>query len=120
MLFWMKHIPNDKLVMALPAYANDYAVTGGIKGRQIYQSVPDSVSGTLPSPVWLWYEKMNIYLYDGTDGNRHLFYASDAGSTEALLELADELMISKIGFWHFGSVDTGMWKVTEKWKKSNI
>lgn len=33
MLFWMKHIPNDKLVMALPAYANDYVVTGDIKGR---------------------------------------------------------------------------------------
>ena len=35
-----------------------------------------------------------MYLYDGTDGNRHLFYASDARSTEALLELADELGIS--------------------------
>lgn len=120
MSFWIKRIPKDKLVMALPAYSNDYAVTGNIKGRQIYQSVPDSVSGALPSPVWLWYEKMNMYLYDGTDGNRHLFYASDAGSTEALLELADELMISKIGFWHFGSVDPQMWKVTEKWKKSNM
>ena len=94
MLFWMKHIPNDKLVMALPAYANDYAVTGGIKGRQIYQSVPDSINGILPSPIWLCYEKVNMYLYDGTDGNRHLFYASDARSTEALLELADELGIS--------------------------
>lgn len=57
MLFWMKHIPNDKLVMALPAYANDYAVTGGIKGRQIYQSVPDSINGILPSPIWLCYER---------------------------------------------------------------
>lgn len=117
MLFWMKHIPNDKLVMALPAYANDYAVTGDIKGRQVYQSVPDSINGILPSPTWLCYEKVNMYLYDGTDGNRHLFYASDARSTEALLELADELGISQIGFWHFNSVDPQMWDTTAKWQK---
>lgn len=117
MLFWIKHIPKDKLVMALPAYSNDYAVTGSIKGRQIYQSVPDSVSGILPPPTWLCYEKTNMYLYNGVNGNRHLFYASDARSTEALLELADELDIPKIGFWHFSSVDPQMWDVTEKWKK---
>lgn len=115
MAFWMKHIPGDKLVMALPAYSNDYAVTGSMRGRQIYQAVPDSVSGALPSPVWLCYEKVNMYLYDSTDGNRHLFYASDARSTEALLELADELKISQIGFWHFSSVDSQMWDVTKKW-----
>ena len=115
--FWMKHIPQEKLVMALPAYSNDYAVTGNIKGRQIYQSLPDSVSGVLPSPTWLCYEKVNMYLYDSTDGNRHLFYASDARSTEALLELADELGIPQIGFWHLSSVDPQMWNVTEQWLK---
>ena len=117
MLFWINRIPKDKLVMALPAYGNDYAVTGNIKGRQIYQTVPDSVSGVLPAPTWLCHEKVNMYLYDNADGNRHLFYASDARSTEALLELADELEISQIGFWHFASVDKPMWYATEKWKK---
>lgn len=117
MSFWIKHIPKDRLVMALPAYSNDYAVTGGIKGRQIYQSVPDSVCGVLPPATWLCYEKVNMYLYDSTDGNRHLFYASDAKSTATLLELADELEIPQIGFWHFSSVDPQMWDVTEKWKK---
>lgn len=116
MCFWMKHIPRNKLVMALPAYSNDYAVTGNIKGRQIYQSVPDSVSGVLPSPTWLCYEKVNMYLYDSTDGQRHLFYASDARSTEALLKLADELEIPQIGFWHFDSVEPQMWDITGKWK----
>lgn len=115
MSFWLKHIPKDKLVMTLPAYSNDYAMTGNIKGRQIYQCVPDSVNGVLPSPTWLWYEKMNMYLYDGIDGDRHLFYASDARSTEALLELADKLEIPKIGFWHFSSVNPKMWDVTEQW-----
>ena len=79
--------------------------------------VPDSINGILPSPTWLCYEKVNMYLYDGTDGNRHLFYASDARSTEALLELADELGISQIGFWHFNSVDPQMWDTTAKWQK---
>lgn len=115
MAYWISQVPKEKLVMALPAYSNDYAVTGDSKGRQIYQSVPDSVSGVLPPPTWLWYEKVNQYLYDGTDGNRHLFFASDGRSTEALLELAEELGIPKIGFWHFSSVDDDMWKVTRQW-----
>lgn len=118
MSFWLERIPKNKLVMALPAYSNDYAVTGNIQGRQIYQSVPDSVKGVLPSPIWLWYEKINIYLYDGTDGNRHLFYASDARSMDALLQLADELGISQIGFWHFNSMNDKMWKAVEAWKKN--
>ena len=57
------------------------------------RQVPDSINGILPSPTWLCYEKVNMYLYDGTDGNRHLFYASDARSTEALLELADDCLL---------------------------
>ena len=48
---------------------------------------------------------------------RSLFYASDARSTEALLELADELGISQIGFWHFNSVDPQMWDTAAKWQK---
>jgi spore germination protein YaaH len=119
MLFWIKQIPKDKLVMALPAYSNDYTVSENIKGRQIYQSVPDRVKGVLPAPRWLWYEKVNSYLYDGADGNKHLFYAADARSTEALLELADKLEIHKIGFWHFSSVSPEMWKVVEKWVKNS-
>jgi len=117
MTFWRQHISKEKLLMALPAYSNDYAVTGGFKGRQIYQSVPDSVSGPLSSPIWLWHEKINMYVYDGTDGARHLFYASDARSTEAMLELADALDISQIGFWHYSSVNPQMWDVTDQWVK---
>lgn len=117
MLFWINRISKEKLMMALPAYANDYIVTGSLKGRQVYQSVPDSVIGVLPPPTWLCYEKVNMYLYDNSKGDRHLFFASDDRSTEALLELADELKISQVGFWHFDSVDPQMWDVTDKWKK---
>ena len=32
-------------------------------------------------------------------------------------ELADELGISQIGFWHFNSVDPQMWDTAAKWQK---
>ena len=119
MLFWKRYIKPECLVMALPAYGNDYSLTGSIKGRQIDSSVRDSGNGVLPEPRWLYYEKLNTYLYDGMDGNKHLFYASDAKSTEALLELADSLGILNVGFWHFGSVDPDMWKVSRQWVEVN-
>lgn len=117
MLYWKKRISTDKLVMALPAYGNDYKITVPVAGRQIYASVPDKVIGELPTPTWLCYEKVNMYLYDHEDGSRHLFYAADARSTEELLQLADELQMPQIGFWHFSSVSSEMWKVTRNWMK---
>jgi spore germination protein YaaH len=115
MLFWLEHISKEKLGMALPAYSNDYTLTGNINGRQVYASLPDNVAGILPDPVWLWYEKINMYLYDDSAGRRHVFYASDSRSTEALLEIADELKIRHTGFWNFQSVDPKMWDVVRKW-----
>ncbi|MFY9152359.1 MAG: glycosyl hydrolase family 18 protein [Prolixibacteraceae bacterium] len=115
MKFWIKYVPKDKLVMALPAYSNDYIMNLKGAGKQVYSSVPDSVKGILQSPTWLWYEKLNIYLYDDLKGNTHLFYASDQRSTKALLEIGDELKINNIGFWHFGSVDPKMWSVVREW-----
>jgi len=56
-----------------------------------------------------------IYLYDDVDGKTHLFYASDQKSTEALLEIGDELNIHNIGFWHLGSVDPKTWSVVRDW-----
>lgn len=115
MLFWKDKIPVEKLVMALPAYGNDYSLTGNMSGNQIYNVVPNNVKGNLPSPIWLCYEKLHVYLYDHVDGNRHLFYASDDKSTKALLELADNLNLPLIGFWHYDSVSEEMWRVTGEW-----
>lgn len=117
MLYWKSRISNDKLVMSLPAYGNDYKLTGLIEGKQIYASIPDKVVGQLPAPIWLCYEKVNMYLYNHEDGSRHLFYASDARSTVCLLQLADELQMPKVGFWHFNSVSPEMWKVARNWMK---
>lgn len=115
MTFWLKYVPKEKLVMGLPAYSNDYEIAPEGKGMQLYASVPESIKGALPSPTWLWFEKINLYVYNDTHNTTHLFYASDAQSTEALLSLANELEINNIGFWHFSSVDLPMWEVTQKW-----
>lgn len=117
MLFWAKYVPNEKLVMGLPAYSNDYEMTIGGKGKQVYGSVPVNQQGVLPPPTWLWYEKINIYVYKDADKNVHLFYASDDKSTQALLDLATELDIKNIGFWHFSTVTPEIWAVTRKWIK---
>lgn len=117
MTYWMKYVPKEKLIMALPAYSNDYTMTVNGTGKQVYATVPDSVKGTLQPPIWLWYEKLNIYLYDDVKGINHLFYASDQKSTKALLELGDELNIDNIGFWHFSSVDPKTWSVVREWIK---
>lgn len=115
MKFWVKYIPKDKLIMGLPAYSNDYTMTLQGKGRQIYADVPDHYSAPLPAPIWLWYEKVNIYLYNDQKGDMHLFYASDAKSTKSLLKLSDKLGIHKIGFWHFSSVSPKMWLKVKEW-----
>ena len=120
MEYWLSQIPSQKLVMALPTYGNDYAITcEPLKGRQIYAMLPDSVKGILPTAIWNYYHKLNIYLYDGEDGYKHIFYASDASSTQELLKLAQELGIDRIGFWHFNSVSSDMWEEARVWKKKN-
>lgn len=115
MEYWKERVAPEKLVMALPAYGNDYRVTGDIAGRQIYAPVPDGVAGELPAPVWLCYEKVNAYIYDHEDGSRHIFYAADDRSTDSLLALADELQVPKVGFWHFSTVAPRTWEVTRRW-----
>jgi spore germination protein YaaH len=115
MTYWSRYISKDKLVMALPAYSNDYTLTGNGTGKQVYATVPDSIRGTLPSPTWQWYEKLNIYLYNDLNGNSHLFFACDSKSTKALLEISDEFKIYNIGFWHLSSVDPKTWSIVREW-----
>lgn len=115
MVNWAKYVPVNKLVMALPAYSNDYTMTAGGGGKQVYAAVPDSVNGTLQPPLWQPYERLNIYLYNDFNDRTHLFYASDWKSIKSLLEISDELKINNIGFWHFSSVDPKIWKVVGEW-----
>ncbi len=101
--------------MGLPAYGNDYELTLKGKGQQVYRSTPEITEGTPVQRAWLWYERLPIYFYPDRQGILHLFYASDAESTQAHLATVDELNLPGIGFWHFSSVDDATWKVVREW-----
>jgi spore germination protein YaaH len=115
MLFWLGQAPREKLVMGLPAYSNDYALSPGGGGKQVYASKPPIQERTPFQATWLWYDRLSLYLYVERDGIPHLFYASDAESTKAHLETVDELNLPAIGFWHFSSVDEATWKAVRGW-----
>jgi len=115
MEFWLKRVPREKLVMGLPAYSNDYVVTPAGKGQQVYKPRPETASGTEVARSWLWYEKLNLYLFRDPSGDPHAFYASDARSTAEHLRTVDDLNLPSIGFWHFSSVDDETWAAVRQW-----
>jgi spore germination protein YaaH len=115
MRFWMAHAPREKLVMGLPAYSNDYALSPNGPGKQVYGPRPEIADLAAAQKSWLWYERLPIYLYAEKDGILHLFYASDAESTKAHLETVDELNLPSLGFWHFSSVDKATWEALRNW-----
>jgi spore germination protein YaaH len=115
MAFWLGHVPRRKLIMGLPAYANDYTLAPIGKGRQVYAPAPEIPPGTAVQKTWLWYERVPIYLYADQDGSTHLFYASDSESTKAHLQTAAQLKLAGIGFWHFSSVDEATWNAVREW-----
>jgi spore germination protein YaaH len=113
MAFWLRQVPREKLVMGLPAYSNDYALSPPGGGKQVYASKPQIQGET--QRAWLWYERLWMYLYMEKDAVPHIFYASDAESTKAHLETVDELNLPAIGFWHFSSVDEATWEAVRAW-----
>jgi len=134
MEFWLKYVDREKLLMALPAYSNDYDLTLGAKGRQIYghsspetpkyvkhpeyawlQNQPTVKEGTEVKHHWLYYECVNLYHYIDDEGHTHLLFASDADSTAALLEVAAKLDIPYTGFWCRRYVTPEMWKAVRNW-----
>jgi len=116
MLFWLGQAPREKLVMGLPAYSNDYALSPNGAGTQVYAPTPQSPA--LTQQAWLWYDRLSMYLYVDKDAVPHIFYASDAESTKAHLETVDELNLPAIGFWHFSSVDEATWKAVRMWLRN--
>jgi spore germination protein YaaH len=116
--FWLDRVPRRKLIMGLPAYANDYALSPGGKGKQVYAPAPPAPAGTGLRKAWLWYERLYVYVYPDQEGATHVFYASDAESTRAHLETATELKLAGVGFWHFSSVGEETWKAVREWLRT--
>jgi spore germination protein YaaH len=115
MAFWLKQVPREKLIMGLPAYSNDYDLSSGGKGKQVYAARPELPANAPLQKAWLWYERLQGYLYDDQNGKPHLFYSSDADSTRAMLEIVEEFKLPGFGFWHFSSVDESTWKAVRDW-----
>lgn len=114
LLFWLGGVPRGKLIMGLPAYSNDYALSTGGRGRQVYAPVPE-FQGEGLKKSWLWYERISVYTYTDLNGAVHIFYASDADSTRTHLETAAALKVAGVGFWHFSSVDEPTWNAVREW-----
>ncbi|MGC9316853.1 MAG: glycosyl hydrolase family 18 protein [Armatimonadota bacterium] len=115
MRFWMQHVPRERLVMGLPTYSRDFALTAERRADSLYLPEPELPEGTDVRRVWLPYEEIHQYRYLDADAVAHLFYASDAASTRAHLQTAAELGIDTIAFWHYGAVTAEEWAAVEEW-----
>lgn len=115
MRFWMRHVPTERLVMGLPAYSRDFAMTQQREIASVYAPSPDLAGATAVQRLWMPYEGIHQYRYTAEDGVEHVFYASDAISTEAHLRTADELGLVNLGFWHYEAVVPQTWRTVRKW-----
>ncbi|MBI2300170.1 MAG: hypothetical protein HYU66_14705 [Armatimonadetes bacterium] len=116
MRYWLSHVPKAKLVMGLPAYSRDYALTGKREIASPYAPAPEVAAATAVQRLWLPYECVHQYRYTDAAGAEHLFYASDTQSTEALLGVARELGVA-VGFWHYASVPGQTWAAVRRWAR---
>ncbi len=110
-IFWLKYVPKEKLILGMPAYSNDYVMTVDGGGTQVYASVPNAAAGTKVDRFWMWYEKIYGYRYIDEVGKLHLFYAADGRSTDALMDVVEQTGISGVAMWHMSEVTPEMWKV---------
>jgi hypothetical protein len=115
MRFWLRHVPRRKLVMGLPAYSRDFALTAKREAASPYAPYPQVPPGTALQALWLPYEGLRQYRYTDAEGTEHVFFASDADSTRGHLETAAELRLDTVGFWHAGSVTPAMWAAVREW-----
>ena len=117
MVFWQDNIPGEKLIMGLPAYCNDYDATPGSEnGRQGPAGSPACWPGAQDvESVWLDYERVHVCRYRDEKGGTRLCFATDADSTRAHLQTAEELDIPGVGFWHWGIMTPSIWQAVYEW-----
>ena len=115
MRFWMRHVPKERLVMGLPAYSRDFAMTAKREAASVYAAAPELPPGHPARCLWLPYEAIHQYRYSDTDGVEHVFFASDALSTRYHLRAAEELGLRTVGFWHYDAVPPETWQTVLGW-----
>ena len=123
MEWWLARVDANKLVMGLPAYANDYCSLphyGGGNGTQVYKAgpptVPDEASPGSVESVWQFFDQIYVHRYiDAKTKQPRIRYGTDARSTQAHLLTANNLGIDQVGFWEWNTADTAMMEAVYKW-----
>ena len=117
MRFWLDRVPRESLLMALPAYSNDYDTTPGSgNGRQQGLDSPAAIEGAHQIEcMWSDYDAIHIYRYLDAQDRPRLFFASDADSTRWHLRTVEELDLPGISFWHYGTISDGIWEAVLQW-----
>jgi hypothetical protein len=115
MCWWLERVPRQKLLMGLPAYGNDYVMVPGGKGAQVYAPLPPVPEGKPSEVFWLPYEQVHVHRYLDAEDRPHLFYASDARSTQAHFATIDELELPGLTFWHCDAVAPETWAALRAW-----
>ena len=96
MEYWRAVIPREKMVMNIPAYANQYSMLPGGTGGAAGLALP--ANATHVEKSWNYFYQLHEYRYL-LNGVPHLLYATDTESTAAHLRTASELGIASVGFW---------------------
>ena len=127
MEWWAARItPASKLVMGLPAYANDYCSLphwGGGNGTQIYRAGPpevphEALAGSVETR-WQFFEQIYVHLYlSAKTGQPRVRYGTDERSTRAHLKTADALGVQQVGFWTWNSADAAMAAAVFEWSRT--
>ena len=123
MEWWRARVSPSRLVMGLPAYANDYSSLphyGGSNGTQVYRAgppaVPDEAVAGSVETTWQFFEQIYVHRYTSAhSGEPRIRYGTDARSTLAHLATADELGVAQVGFWTWISADAEMKSAVYAW-----
>ena len=117
MRWWQARVPSAKLVMALPAYSNDYSALplhGGANGTQAGIGPPSASEPmckggngcTNVEALWEYSSQIFMYLYLDSHGLPRIRYGTEVNSTRAHIRTAAKLGLSQIGFWNLNSATT--------------
>jgi len=118
MRYWSHYVPPRNLVMGLPAYSRDFAMTSRASVESVYAPLPPIGADRSLKRFWFPYEQISQYHYTDSNGILHLFFASDELSTRAHLSTACELDLKRVGFWHYGAVTAKEWQEVRKWVRA--
>lgn len=105
-------VPRHKIIMGLPTYSVDWDITDPTKSRQVYdyEWIAEREKESEIGRAWLPHWDVGLIRYTGGDGHLHLFYVTDARSTQSHLETVDALDLAGVCFWVLMGDDPAIWE----------